>query len=904
MGKENVPLIAFNRGIISKLALARIDIKRTALSAEIQTNWMPRVLGSMMLRPGLGYIDGVKDDDKAFHIPFIYASDDYAVLEFTDQIMRVRVDEEIVTRVSVSTAISNGDFGSATNWTDIDDSGATSTISGGELSLVGTRYAAAGRRQQVTVAGGDQNKEHALRIVVTKGKVLFRCGSTSGGDDYVSETTLGIGTHSLAFTPTGDFYIQFTNTTEYAAKVDSCTIEAAGALTLPTPWVEADLGLLRYDQSADVIYIACKGYQQRKIERRADRSWSIVLYAPDTGPFRLPNVSTLRLTPSALSGDITLTASRAFFKSTQEGSLFRITSQGQNTDNDLTGEGQFTDYVRISGTGSARVFTLISTGTWSGNLRLQRSVGEPGNWVNVGNANTSNFNYNYNDGLDNQIVYYRYGFPTGDYTSGSVNVTLSYSSGGITGIVRVTGYTSETQVSAEVIRALGATTASEDWREGSWSARRGYPGALALYEGRLWHAGKGKVFGSVSDAYEDFDIDIEGDSAPINRSIGSGPVDNINWILALSRLALGAEGAEWFARSSSLDEPLTESAFGIKDPSTQGSAAVAAVKVDASGLFVQKSGTLLYRLDNADDPSAYGEYGPARNMMELCPEVGQPSIVRIAVQRQPDTRIHCVRSDGKVAVLVSQPIEDVMCFVLVETDGEVEDAFVLPGLVEDQVYYVVKRTIDGQTKRYLEKWAMESECQGGTLNKQLDSYVLYDGVSTATITGLDHLEGETVHVWGDGAYIGSFTVDSGAIAMGAGNEVEEAVIGLRYFAPFKSAKLAYAGDLGTALTQPKRVQNLGLIMANTHKDGLYYGPRLVSDGAGGYEIGEGYLSALPGVEGGAVIDEDYIWEDYDFPAIEFPGGFDPDARLCLLAVAPKPCTVLAAVVGMKTNDKG
>lgn len=902
MGKENVPLIAFNRGVISKLALARVDIKRTALSAEVQTNWMPRVLGSMMLRPGWGHIDSTKSDAKAYHIPFVFSNTDYASIELTSQVMRVRIDDEIITRVSVSTAVSNGDFGSATNWTDIDDAGATSTISGGELSLVGTRYAAAGRRQQVTVAGGDQNKEHALRIIVTKGNVTFRCGSTSGGEEYVAETSLGVGTHSLAFTPTGDFYIQFTSLTQHSAKVDSCTVEAAGAMELPTPWVEADLGYVRYDQSADVVYLACDGYQQRKIERRAARSWSVVLYAPETGPYRLPNTSTLRLTPSAITGDITLTASRAFFKSTHVGALFRLTSTGQKIQATITGEDQWSDPIRITGISSQRVMQVTRTGTFSATLTLQRSVGAPGAWVDVNDYTTAGTS-NYDDGLDNQIIYYRLGCKTGDYVSGSVDIEMVFASGSLTGVVRVTGFTNSTSVSAEVLTALGGAAATEDWREGEWSDRRGHPSALVLYEGRLWQAGKGKIWGSVSDAYEDYDPETEGDSAPLNRSIGSGPVDAINWLLPLNRLIIGAEGAEWSARSSSLDEPLAADAFNLKAPSTQGSAPVGGVKVDDSGLFVQKSGIRLCRLDSSAEVNTYGEYTSALDLMELVPEIGEPGISRLAVQRQPDTRVHCVRTDGKVAVLVSQPAEDVLCWVLIETDGLVEDVYVLPGLVEDQVYYVVKRTIDGQTKRYVEKWAMESECQGGTLNKQLDSYILYDGVATSTLSGLGHLEGETVQVWGDGAYIGSYEVDSGAIDISP-ETVEEAVIGLRYWAPFKSAKLAYAGDLGTALTQPKRVQNLGLIMANTHKDGLYYGPRLVSDGAGGYLVGEGYLSALPGVEGGAVIDDDYIWEDYDFPAIEFPGGFDGDARLCLLAIAPKPCTVLAAVVGMKTNDKG
>jgi len=44
---------------------------------------------------------------------------------------------------------------------------------------------------------------------------------------------------------------------------------------------------------------------------------------------------------------------------------------------------------------------------------------------------------------------------------------------------------------------------------------------------------------------------------------------------------------------------------------------------------------------------------------------------------------------------------------------------------EDQVYYVVNRTINGATVRYLEKWAKETDCRGGTLNKQADAFIIF-----------------------------------------------------------------------------------------------------------------------------------------------------------------------------------
>src|SRR3990167_10517736 len=117
----------FNRGVIDPRALTRVDIKRVAMSAETQTNYIPRTMGSMTLRPGLEYIDSTYNDGEAVHIPFIFSIDDTAIIEFTDSIMRVRVDEAVLQRNSVSSAITNGTFTSnITSWTDADESGATS----------------------------------------------------------------------------------------------------------------------------------------------------------------------------------------------------------------------------------------------------------------------------------------------------------------------------------------------------------------------------------------------------------------------------------------------------------------------------------------------------------------------------------------------------------------------------------------------------------------------------------------------------------------------------------------------------------------------------------------------------------------------------------------------------------
>lgn len=77
-------LLSFNRGIMAKQALARLDLKRTALAAEIMSNYMPRTFGSMSLRAGLGYLGSSLSDAQAGFLPFVFATDDTAIVELTN----------------------------------------------------------------------------------------------------------------------------------------------------------------------------------------------------------------------------------------------------------------------------------------------------------------------------------------------------------------------------------------------------------------------------------------------------------------------------------------------------------------------------------------------------------------------------------------------------------------------------------------------------------------------------------------------------------------------------------------------------------------------------------------------------------------------------------------------------
>ena len=853
----------------------------------------------MMLRPGLGYLTGTPSNNQARCIPFVFSTSDVARVEFTDLLMRVFIDDEVIERESVSTAVANGDFTTnLTSWTDNDEAGGTSAwVTGGYMGLTGDGTNAAIRDQTVTVAAADIGVEHGLRVKIFRGPVILRVGTGTTDDSYVNETTLDTGEFSFAITPTGDFNIRFLSRLKRQVLVNDCNIEASGEMQIVSGYPTAALPYIvggPDQQSGDIIFLACDGYQQTKIERRGTRSWGLAKYYADDGPFRIQNIGPITITPAALSGNTTLTASKPLFRSTQVEALFRVTSTGQSVSASITAQNTFTNAIEITGTGTQRAFTEVVSGVSAtgSTVTLQQSLdSSTGPWVDHTTGIVADQTISVNDGLDNQTAWYRIGVKTGGYVAGTIVCSLTYALGSVDGICRVTGFTSSTVVSVEVITDFGGTSASDDWAEGEWSDLRGWPTSGAFYEGRLWWAGKNGIWGSVSDAFTSYLDTTEGDSGPISRTVGAGPVDVINWVLPLQRLILGAEGSEFSARASSFDEILTPTNFNLKPASTQGSAKVQGWKIDSRGVFVQRGGTRVFEL--AFDGETY-DYG-STDLSILVPEIGQPSITRMAVQRQPDTRVHFVRSDGTAAVVIYNRAENLICWLEVETDGEIEDVSVLPGASgseEDQVYYVVKRTINGSTVRYHEKWAKESECVGGTTNKQADSFVTFSQPLGTTISGLSHLIGESVVVWQDGVTPAdgttadapkTYTVNgSGQITVDTAATV--GIVGLPYTAQWESGKLTQLQHaLGTALTQHKKLVALGLIMANTHSRGLRYGQDFDN------------LRSLPTMEGGKPVDPDYIWTAYDEPNFAVNGSWNTDARLCLEARAPRPCTMLAAV---------
>jgi hypothetical protein len=762
-------------------------------------------------------------------MPFVFGVDDTALLEFGfASYLQIRIDDVLLTRVAVNAVITDPGFNTAlgvgvNDWQDDSDVGATAESGGAAdpinvLSLEGTGDEWAKVTQRVEVAGGETALEHALTISVTTEFCRLRVGTTLNGDELVSETQLGKGDHDIAFIPGQDhFFIELANDRFYNVVVSNCDIASAGAVQLGTGWsTEAQIKAVRWAQSGDVIWAVSRNLNMKRIERRGDgasfgRSWSVVDYGPEDGPYQALNGTATTIFVDAIEGDFIIESSEPIFEQAMGGSIFgagiliRAQSEGQVVFEQVTGDPQFSEPIRVTGNGEARRFGILveNIPPGIGLITVQFSIGsDSGPWNDLDDQYSVNTNTTFLDEQDGQIIFYRIGAKSGDHTSDPIDCTLSFTSGSRTGVARMTSFIDTTHINAYVLEPFGSILPTIDWELGQWSTATGYPSTVDIHENRLWFAGNDRIYASVSDDYQSFDDEVVGDSGPINRNIGSGPIRVINWMKSFGRLLMGtSENAADIdsaridgnhplgIRSSSFDEALTPTNFNIKT-------------IASKGVFVDRTLQRLYELSYAPDAADY----MSLDLSIFAPDYNVVGITQIAVQMKPDVRVHCVRADGTVGMLVYDRLENVICWCEIVLGGpgnwEVEDVAVLPGQEEDQVYYTVKgfNSEDGE-QRFLLKWSKESEAIGGLNNYLADAWGQYDSAPTNLITGIERLSSLEVAVWADGADRGVGTItefgSAGELDLTTleidGEVVNNApysnvVYGLAYTAQFKSAR--------------------------------------------------------------------------------------------------------------------
>ena len=772
----DVSLYAFNQGEVSTAALGRTDIAKLRLAAQCQLNWAPWTLGPMMMRPGFIYIGEVLGDNPGHLMRFTFGTDDVALLELTANNLRIYVDEELVIRNAVATTVENGTFGSLTGWTETASANCSATINGVAAVLdCNTQGGSASISQTLSIASGDRGVAHGLRVVVTDGPISITIGSTNGASDLLN-LMLDVGTHSLQFTPAGaSAYLALTSTSLLGTQsATECQIEAAGAMVLPTTWAESDLPNLRYDQAGDEIFIACANQQQRVIERYAPGSWGLVLYEVPDGPFLTVPTIAANLTPEFNTADGTLTSDTNYFEAGHVGALFQLFQSGHDGFGLLGAQNQYGLVVTVTGAGTVqRNYTWSVSGTYSGKLSFQRSFDSAIAGfadITVGtNGQTGNSVFSSATGgisgspdLDNVVVWERVGFEAGNFTSGYAEVNSDCSCSGGYGVGRVVSITSAKVANIEVTQAFASTIATTQWLESMWSGVQGWPTGVTFFDGRLYWFDGSFLWGSIADDFYSYAVQDQfgnplGDDGAIIEQFDTLAGDVSSWGLPLANLMVGRDGVISSVYSSVLGDVITPSTITTKGCSSHGAAHLPAVKIDLDGLYVEKAGRRVFGLTPANNPTGYAPI----DLTRLNLDIGLSGFVDIDVQREPDTYVHLPQSNGQMAVLLVDKSDEVACWWRIQTAGIIENVAVLPDPgFEDLVYCIVNRTINGTTRRFIERIAHRTSAIGGALNINVDCALTYSG-SPITTAQASWLPNTSLMVWADGAYIGNVTTDGG-----------------------------------------------------------------------------------------------------------------------------------------------
>ena len=389
------------------------------------------------------------------------------------------------------------------------------------------------------------------------------------------------------------------------------------------------------------------------------------------------------------------------------------------------------------------------------------------------------------------------------------------------GYAKITGFNSATEVDADVKDDFDNTTATSDWKLGSFSDTTGHPSCVSFFEQRLVFAGTTNepqtLYFSKAGDYENMTTGVNADDAMV-YTIASNQVNRIRYLKSQRTLIVGTTGGEFTVSADGTDAAITPTNITIKRQSAYGSADVDAQAAGNSILFLQKAKRKIRELQYNFDVDGY----VAADLTILNDAVTTSGINEMAYQQEPDSILWCVRDDGVLAGLTYQRGENVIAWhkhifggSFSSGDAVCESIATISGdLTEDELWVIVKRTIDGNTVRYIECFAnFDFDETDATDFRFLDSHLTYDGSATISITGLDHLEGETVGVLADGATHADKTVSSGSITLD--RSTEKAVVGLKYGSVLQTMRIEGGAAEGTSQGKTKRISKVVLRLFET-----------------------------------------------------------------------------------------
>jgi len=246
----------------------------------------------------------------------------------------------------------------------------------------------------------------------------------------------------------------------------------------------------------------------------------------------------------------------------------------------------------------------------------------------------------------------------------------------------------------------------------------------------------------------------------VTLTIAGRQVNEIRHIVALDAMILMTSGGEWKVTEGQ-EEVLAPDTVGVRIQTYNGSSWVPPVVVNDTVVYVQEKGARIRDLGYTFSSDKYT--GNDLSIMSEHLFEGH-EIKEMTYSAEPYGIVWCVRDDGVLLGLTYQREHEVWGWHQHDTQGEFESVAVITEGNRDAVYAIVKREINGSTVRYVERFEPREETNVEDCF-YVDSGLSYDGEAVTEISGLDHLEGESVVVVADGNEVTGLVVESGGITL-------------------------------------------------------------------------------------------------------------------------------------------
>jgi len=420
-----------------------------------------------------------------------------------------------------------------------------------------------------------------------------------------------------------------------------------------------------------------------------------------------------------------------------------------------------------------------------------------------------------------------------------------------------------------------------------------YPSVVTFFEQRLVFGATNNnpqtIWFSKNADYLNFATGSADDDALI-YTIASNQVNNIRFLSATRVMVIGTSGGEYVLTTTN-NGPITPTTTQIRKYSNYGTANTEPVQVADVTLFLQRGGRKVREFRYVGEVDTGGYQAP--DMTVLSEHITKGGLTQFAYQQEPENIVWAVREDGTLIGLTYRREEEVVAWHKHVIGGEfdggqavVESISTLPtDTGNDDLYMIVKRTIDSQTRRYVEVLKVFDFGSTPTRAFFVDSGLLYSGGATSSLSGLYHLEGDTLSILANGASHPDKTVSGGGVALDF--SVTSAAVGYGFTSNVQTMRLESGSQDGTSQGKPKRIHAITVRLEETV----------------GFEVGN------DSAENDRVFFRDSSMNmneavplftgDKD---IEFDGGFDDDDRIYIRQTQPLPLTVLALYPRMNTFD--